>query len=112
MGWTIISKNTNFTGNLIKEARENYKYTTEECAEKLGISTRYLQKIENEGNLPSYGTLRNIVQLFSMDANYLFYDNYNKDDFLRSNVIQKIKLCDDYELNVISATLNALPDKK
>lgn len=99
-----MSKNTNFTGNLIKEARENYKYTTEECAEKLGISTRYLQKIENEGNLPSYGTLRNIVQLF--------YDNYNKDDFLRSNVIQKIKLCDDYELNVISATLNALLDKK
>lgn len=107
-----MSKNTNFTGNLIKEARENYKYTTEECAEKLGISTRYLQKIENEGNLPSYGTLRNIVQLFSMDANYLFYDNYNKDDFLRSNVIQKIKLCDNYELNVISATLNALLDKK
>lgn len=107
-----MSKNTNFTCNLIKEARENYKYTTEECAEKLGISTRYLQKIENEGNLPSYGTLRNIVQLFSMDANYLFYDNYNKDDFLRSNVIQKIKLCDDYELNVISATLNALLDKK
>ncbi len=107
-----MSKNTNFTGNLIKEARENYKYTTEECAEKIGISTRYLQKIENEGNLPSYGTLRNIVQLFSMDTNYLFYDNYNKDDFLRSNVIQKIKLCDDYELNVISATLNALLDKK
>lgn len=107
-----MSKNTNFTGNLIKEARENYKYTTEECAEKLGISTRYLQKIENEGNLPSYGTLRNIVQLFSMDANYLFYDNYNKDDFLRSNVIQKIKLYDAYELNVISATLNALLDKK
>ena len=80
--------------------------------EKLGISTSYLQKIENEGNLPSYGILRNIVQLFSMDANYLFYDNYNKDDFLRSNVIQKIKLCDDYELNVISATLNALLDKK
>ena len=79
-----MSKNTNFTGNLIKEARENYKYTTEECAEKLRISTSYLQKIENEGNLPSYGTLRNIVQLF----------------------------CDDYELNVISATLNALLDKK
>lgn len=32
-----MSKNTNFTGNLIKEARENYKYTTEECAEKLGF---------------------------------------------------------------------------
>ena len=107
-----MSKNTNFTGNLIKEARENYKYTTEECAEKLGISTRYLQKIENEGNLPSYGTLRNIVRLFSIDANYLFYDDYNKEDFLRSNVIQKIKLCNDYELNVISATLNALLTKK
>ncbi len=47
-----------------------------------------------------------------MNANYLFYDNYNKDDFLRSNVIKKIKLCDNYELNVISAILNALLDKK
>ena len=69
-----MSKNANSAGNIIKEARESYNYTTEECAEKLGISTRYLQKIENEGNLPSYGTLRNIVQLFSIDANYLFYD--------------------------------------
>ena len=97
-----MSKNANSAGNIIKEARESYNYTTEECAEKLGISTRYLQKIENEGNLPSYGTLRNIVQLFSIDANYLFYDDY---------VIQKIRLCNDYELNVISATLNALLDK-
>ena len=56
-----MSKNTNSAGNIIKEARESYNYTTEECAEKLGISTRYLQKIENEGNLPSYGTLRNII---------------------------------------------------
>lgn len=47
-----------------------------------------------------------------MNANYLFYDNYNKDDFLRSNVIKKIKLCDNYELNVIFAILNALLDKK
>lgn len=61
--------------------------------------------------MPSYGTLRNIIQLFSIDANYLFYDNYDKEDFLRSNVIQKIRLCNDYELNVISATLNALLDK-
>lgn len=51
-----MSKNANSAGNIIKEARESYNYTTEECAEKLGISTRYLQKIENEGNLPSYGT--------------------------------------------------------
>lgn len=106
-----MSKNANSAGNIIKEARESYNYTTEECAEKLGISTRYLQKIENEGNLPSYGTLRNIVQLFSIDANYLFYDDYDKEDFLRSNVIQKIRLCNDYELNVIPATLNALLDK-
>lgn len=106
-----MSKNANSAGNIIKEARESYNYTTEECAEKLGISTRYLQKIENDGNLPSYGTLRNIVQLFSIDANYLFYDDYDKEDFLRSNVIQKIRLCNDYELNVISATLNALLDK-
>ena len=47
----------------------------------------------------------------SIDANYLFYDDYDKEDFLRSNVIQKIRLCNDYELNVISATLNALLDK-
>ena len=46
-----MSKNANSAGNIIKEARESYNYTTEECAEKLGISTRYLLKIENVGNL-------------------------------------------------------------
>lgn len=60
--------------------------------------------------MPSYGTLRNIIQLFSIDQIIYFMITMIKKIF-KEQCYTKIRLCNDYELNVISATLNALLDK-
>ena len=46
-------------GAVIKEARQKSDVTMEMLAERVGISERYLYRIENEGQKPSYtGTLK------------------------------------------------------
>lgn len=107
-----MPNNENYIGGVIKRTRESNGISVEKCAEQVGISARYLQKIENEGNIPSFKTLRKIVHVLAMDANYLFYENYDINSLVKNNVAQKLQKCNDYELNVVLATLNALLENR
>ena len=40
-------------GDVMKAARQRERITVEELAEKLGVSGRYIYRIENEGQKPS-----------------------------------------------------------
>ena len=40
-------------GDVMKAARQSERITVEEVAEKLGVSDRYIYRIENEGQKPS-----------------------------------------------------------
>ena len=51
-------------GLAIKKAREAKKITRERLVENLGISTRHLQSVENEGQFPSFKLF--IVKLITM----------------------------------------------
>lgn len=44
-------------GKIIKSARQRSELTMEELAERIGITERYLYRIENEGKKPSYDVL-------------------------------------------------------
>ncbi len=107
-----MEKNMNNYGNIIREARLNSNLTIAELAEKVDISDRYLLKIENENKLPSNKVLKKIINILMIDANSLYYDNINLtlDDY--DFICRKLKNCNQYELSIIKATLNAILDKK
>ena len=46
-------------GDVIKEARQRAERTMEELAISVGITERYLYRIENEGKKPSFDVLYN-----------------------------------------------------
>ena len=66
-------------GDIIKYYREKSDFTVEELANKLGISERYLYKIENEGKKPSYDVLYNIIRTLSISPERIFYPEINSD---------------------------------
>jgi len=107
-----MANDEKYIGILIKQVRESYGMSIQDFAEKVDISIRYLQKIENEGNIPSYKTLKKIVVALSIDTNYLFYDDYNANDGTLDNLIIKLRKCDAKDINVVTATLNALLKNK
>lgn len=105
-----MAENMKYVGTLIKFFREENGIKLEDFAAEIDISPRYLQKIENEGNVPSFRVLKRIINRLSIDSNCFFYENYDINEARLNNIIQKLRKCNDFEINVISATLNALID--
>lgn len=107
-----MGENEKKFGDVIRNARLMNNFTVAMVAEKVGVSDRYIQKIENEGKIPSYKTLKKIVNVLSVDVNELYYDVYKVEDPLYDYLCRKLKKCDTYKLNVIKSTLNALLNQK
>ena len=69
--------NTETLGDIIKYYREKSDYTVEELANKVGITERYLYRIENEGKKPSYDVLYSIVRLLCISPERIFFPEIN-----------------------------------
>lgn len=63
--------NPNF-GNEVKSARKQRQLTQTQLAEILNISPRYLQAIENEGQMPDYGVLGCILYELGLSVERIF----------------------------------------
>ena len=60
-------------GNVIKEARQRSGLTMEEIADRIGITPRYLYRIENEGKKPIYDVLFTLIRELSISPDLIFY---------------------------------------
>lgn len=107
-----MTKKENGSGKAIRKARKSNGLTIDQLAQKVGVSERYIQKIENEDSKPSFEILSRIVKILSLDANMLFYKIYDESNLDMNIVIKKIQECNQYEFNVIKATLLALMEKE
>ena len=72
-GEQTVHTNTDILGNVIKQARQRADVTIESLAEKVGVTDRYIYRVENEGKKPSYDVLRKIVQVIHIDPELIFY---------------------------------------
>ena len=97
-------------GEIIKRARESQQITAEAFAERLGISVRYLYKLEDEGKTPSYGLLVRIIRLLGISADLIFYPEKPSKDSEVENLIRQLYDCDERSLEVVKATTKALID--
>lgn len=68
-------------GEIIKTAREKSDLTVEKLTARVGISKRYVYRIENEGKVPKFDVLKKLVRML-----------YN---------------CDDRSMKIVKATAKA-----
>lgn len=95
-------------GNVIKQARQDSDMTMEELADRVGITTRYLYRIENEGKKPSYDVLYKLIRELSISPDLIFYPERSCKESELENLIRRLYSCDERSLTVIKATANAL----
>lgn len=55
-------------GDIIKAAQQKAGITNEELAAKVGVSERYIYRIENEGKKPSFDVLYKLINRTSMSS--------------------------------------------
>ena len=95
-------------GNIIKYAREQSDLTVEDLADTVGITERYLYKIENEGKKPSYDVLYKLIRTLSISPDSIFYPEKPSKDSEIENLLRMLSACDERSLNVVKATAKAL----
>lgn len=95
-------------GNVIKEARQRSGLTMEEIADRVGITPRYLYRIENEGKKPSFEILYTLIRELSIAPDLIFYPEKPAKDTEVEELIRKLYRCDRHSLDVIQATVDAL----
>ena len=94
-------------GNIIKAAREKSGYTIEALANKVGITERYLYRIENEGKKPSYNVLYKLVRELSILPDSIFYPEKPSKDSEIEDLVRMLYNCDDRSMLIIKATVRA-----
>ncbi len=95
-------------GDIIKEARQKSDFTMEELAFSVGITERYLYRIENEGKKPSFDVLYKLIRELSISSDLIFYPEKPTKDSEIENLIRLLYNCDERSLEVIKATAKAL----
>ena len=95
-------------GNVIKEAREKAKLTIEVLAENVGVSVRYIYRIENEGKKPSLDVLYKLIRELSIPPELIFYPEKPSKDSEIENLLRMLSACDERSLDVVKATAKAL----
>lgn len=95
-------------GALVKSARLENEMTQEELAEKIGIGPRYIVGIENEGKLPSFEVLYQLVRVLNLSADAIFYPEMRIENAKYDGLKRLLNRCSDKDIRAITALAKAL----
>ena len=82
-------------GKVLRAYRKKAKITQEDLAEQLGISLKYISRIENGYSGIKSRTLINYMNILGITPNTIF-----KDFIINKDIIEQIKICE--KLNQLS----------
>lgn len=108
----MVLNNIDKLGSILKTARKAKGLTREQLSETINISPRYLMSIENENKKPSYDVLFRLVRELSISADTIFYPENQRSDTYINQLVRLLYLCDERELKIVTATVNALLENK
>ena len=106
----MVHSYTETLGDVIKKARQKSGLTVEELADRIDVTIRYLYRIENQGQKPSYDVLYKLIRELSISPDLIFYPERSDKDSEIENLIRRLYSCDERSIEVIKATAIALID--
>ena len=92
---------------VIKSARKSSKLTMEELATKVGITERYMYRIENEEKAPSFHVLHKIIHELAISSDLIFYPEKPSKDSEVENLVRMLYNCDERSMEIVKATVKA-----
>ncbi len=103
-----MHKNTETLGQVIKKARKQHNLTIEALAEKIGVSERYLYRIENEGKKPSFDVLYSLVRTLSISSDSIFYPEKPSKESEIEDLVRMLYNCNERDLEIVKAVVKAM----
>ena len=109
-GELTVHTNPATLGDIIKYYRENSNYTVEKLANEVGITERYLYRIENEGKKPSFEVLRKLILVLSIPSDSIFYPSEKQENIIFNRIKCLLLKCDYDKLGYIEIIISNLID--
>ncbi|MEG1798535.1 MAG: helix-turn-helix transcriptional regulator [Clostridium sp.] len=102
-----MHNNTDILSSALKAARQKADITMEALADKIGITERYLYRIENENKKPSFDVLQKLIRELAISADSIFYPDKPCKDTEVEDLIRMLYNCDERSMEIIRATVKA-----
>ena len=99
-------------GEIIKNARIKADITVEDLAAKVGVTERFIYRIENEGKKPSYDILYKLIRALSILPDQIFFPEKQIEDSEMENLVRMLYNCDERSMQIIQATAKAALDSQ
>ena len=103
-----MQNNHGTLGDIVKAARLRAGITNEALAERLNVSERYLYRIENKGQKPSFGVLYRLIRELNIVPEEIFYPEKPSKDSEVEEILRMLSACDERSMEVVKATAKAL----
>lgn len=98
-------------GEIIRTKREEHGLTQEQLAERIGKSTGYIGQLERGLSMASLSTLKRLINVLSLDANLLFYDE-KQDKYQFSEMVNMFLSLDESVQQFIQDSIRTAFHKK
>lgn len=108
----MMEKQFKYIGPLVKEARQKLEMTQEQLAEHIGVTARYIMAIENEGKIPAFDVLFNLVQTLGISAEAILYPENELSTESEQQFTRLFHLLSKRDKNIILSTMQAMLDLK
>ena len=102
-----VQKQPETLSDIIKAARQRADITVEKLAESIGVTERYLYRIENENKKPSYDVLFKLIRTLNILPDLIFYPEKPSKDSEVEDLVRMLYNCDDRSMTIIKATVKA-----
>ena len=109
-GEPIVQNEAEIFGAVLKAARQEAGLTVEALAERIGVSERYIYRLENNGKTPGYAVLCRLIRELAISPDLLFYPEKVTQDSEVDTLIRKLATCDTRAIEVAKATIQSLID--
>ena len=108
-GGDPIIRNTDGTlGEILKSARLEKGMSREKFSKLVGLSSRYIASIENEGRKPSYDRLFILIRALSIRADDIFYPECMQEDMPGQRLSHMLRQCNERDIKVVTALIETL----
>lgn len=102
-----MHKSYEMLGDVIKAAQQKMGITNEDLAAKVGVSERYIYRIENEGKKPSFDVLYKLIRELSISPDTIFYPEKAEKESDIESFVRMLYSCDKRSMQIITATAKA-----
>lgn len=109
-GEPIVQNEAEIFGAVLKAARQEAGLTVEALAERIGVSERYIYRLENNGSTPGYALLYKLIRELAISPDSLFYPEKPAQDSEVDALIRKLATCDERAITVAKTTIQSLID--